>query len=198
MVTMALATAAPAGSTTLPSMVPALPSDWPNTGGTMMAKSRSSEPRARVFFILPVLGDGDAEPSLISPADGMSHERAGNSRERARLARVNSPLQDLPDLVSLAFADHQLKPIAEGDVPALAAQRGELADVIHIDDGVAVHPLELRSAEAILDGLQRLRGIQAIPGGDDPDQFALGLKGEHLIGIQQYIVGSAAAHHLAD
>src|ERR1019366_5405192 len=198
MVTMALATAAPAGSTTVPSMVPAFPSDWPNRGGTMMAKSRNSEPRARVFFILPVLGVEKRGPSLISPAGGILHGRAGNFHERARLARVNSPLQDLPDLVSLALADHQLKPVAEGDVPALAAKRGELADVIHIDDGVAVHPLELRSAEAILDGLQRLRGVQALFGSDDPDQFALGLKGEHLIGIQKYIVGSAAAHHLAD
>src|ERR1019366_716797 len=83
MVTMALATAAPAGSTTLPSMVPAFPSDWPNTGGTTMAKHRSSEPRARVFFILPVLGDGDTGPSLISPPGGMSHDRAGNGHERA-------------------------------------------------------------------------------------------------------------------
>src|ERR1035438_9143663 len=159
MVTIALATAAPAGSTTLPSIVPALPSDWPNTGWTTTAKSRSNAPRARVFFILPVLGAQEAGPSLISPLGGIGHERAGNSRQRARRERVNSPLEDLPDLVSLALADHQLKPVAESDGPALAAERGELADVIHIHDGVAVHPLELRPAQAILDGLQRLRGV---------------------------------------
>src|ERR1039457_1554345 len=115
MVTIALATAAPAGSTTLPSIVPALPSDWPNTGWTTAARSRNNAPRARVFFILPVLGVQQAGPSLISPPGGMGHERAGNSRRRARRARVNSPLENLPDLVGLALADHQLKGVAERD-----------------------------------------------------------------------------------
>src|ERR1035438_2993500 len=151
MVTVALVTAAPAGSTTLPSMVPAFPSDWPNTGSTTAAKNRSSAPTARVF-ILSVFGAGDGGPSLTSPAGGISHEPTGNSRERTR---VNSPLEDLPDLVGLALADHQLKPVAESDVPALAAERRKLADVIHVHDGVAVHPLELRPAQAFLDGPQR-------------------------------------------
>src|ERR1035438_8047175 len=115
MVTIALATAAPAGSTTLPSMVPALPSDWPNTGWTTAARSRNNAPRARIFFILPVLGVRQAGPSLISPPGGMSRERAGNSRQRAHRERVNSTLEDLPDLVGLALADHQLKPVAESD-----------------------------------------------------------------------------------
>src|ERR1039457_5911454 len=108
MVTVALVTAAPAGSTMLPSIVPAFPSDWPNTGWTTTAQRRRSAPRARVFFILPVLGVRDVGPSFISPPGGISHERAGNSRERARRARVTSPLEDLPDLVSLALADHSL------------------------------------------------------------------------------------------
>src|ERR1035441_3716194 len=166
MVTVALVTAEPAGSTTLPSMVPAFPSDWPNAGWTRTAKARrrSSAPTARVFFILSVFGAGDGMPSLISPPGGISRERAGNSRERAR---VNSPLKDLPDLVGLALADHELQPVAESDAPALAAERGELTDVIHIHDCVAVHPLELPPAQAILDGPQRLRGVQALLGGGD-------------------------------
>jgi hypothetical protein len=45
----------------------------------------------------------------MSPPGGMGHERAGNSRKRARHERVNSPLEDLPDLVGLALADHQLE-----------------------------------------------------------------------------------------
>src|ERR1039458_7565098 len=112
MVTEALVTAAPAGSTTLPSMVPAFPSDWPNAGCTTTAKARrrSSAPTARVFFILSVFGVGDGGPSLISPSGGISHERAGNTLQRATVwALVNSPLKDLPDLVRLALADHQLK-----------------------------------------------------------------------------------------
>src|ERR1017187_3275672 len=124
MVTVALVTAAPAGSTTLPSMGPAFPSDWPNTGSTTTAKSTSSAPTARVFFILSVFGVGDGGPSLISPPGGISHERAGNTHQRVAVwALVNSPLKDLPDLVRLALADHQLKGVTESDGPALAAER---------------------------------------------------------------------------
>src|ERR1017187_2451184 len=105
-----------------------------------------SEGNLHIYYL--VLGVPDGRPSFTSPAGGISHERAGNSRERTR---ENSPLEDLPDLVRLALADHQLQRVAECDGPALAAERGELANVIHIHDGVAVHPLELRPAQAILD-----------------------------------------------
>jgi len=64
--------------------------------------------------------------------------------------------------VGLAFADHQLHPITEGDRPSLAAQRAQLADVIHIHDGVTVHPLELRLTETFFDGAQRLRGDEPL------------------------------------
>src|ERR1035437_1886573 len=148
MVTVALATAAPAGSTTLPSMVPAFPSDWPDTGWATSAQRRST-PRARIVFIVPVLGVSGYGPRLISPAGGISHERAGNRRERTCCPGTKSPLEDLPDLVRLALADHQLQRVAERNVPALAAERGQFADVVYIHDGVAVNPLELRPAETI-------------------------------------------------
>src|ERR1019366_5380133 len=152
-----------------------------------------SEGNLHIYYL--VLGVPDGRPRLTSPAGWISHERAESSRERTR---ENSPLEDLPELVGLALADNQLQPVAESNGPALAAERGELADVIHIHDGIAVHPLKLRPAQAVLDGSQRLRCVEALLCRDDPNQFPLGLKSEHLIGIQQYIIGSAATDHLAD
>src|ERR1035437_1632447 len=102
-----------------------------------------SEGNLHIYYL--VLGVPDGGPSFTSQAGGISHERAGNSRERAR---ENSPLEDLPDLVRLALANHQLQRVAESNRPTLAAERGELANVIYIYDGVAVHPLELRPAQA--------------------------------------------------
>ena len=72
---------------------------------------------------------------LYCPADG---------RRSTRL-----PLENLPDLVGLALADNQLERVAERDVPALAAERRQLTDVVHIHDSVAVYPLKLSSAQAV-------------------------------------------------
>src|ERR1035441_2142455 len=127
-----------------------------------------SEGNLHIYYL--VFGVQPGRPSPPSPAGGIIHERSEISRERAR---ENSPLEDLPDLVGLALADHQLQPVAESNGPALAAERGELADVIHVYDGVAVHPLKLRPAQAILDGPQRLRCVEALLCRDDPNQFPL-------------------------
>src|ERR1039457_5296937 len=88
-----------------------------------------SEGNLHIYYL--VLGVPDGRPSFTSPAGGISHERAGNSRERTR---ENSPLEDLPDLVRLALADGQLQRVAECNGPALAAERGELADVIRSEE----------------------------------------------------------------
>src|SRR5450755_1646458 len=86
-----------------------------------------SEGNLHIYY--PVLGVPDGRPSLTLPTGLIIHERAEISRQRTG---QNSPLEDLPDLVGLALADHQLQRVAERNRPALAAQRGEFADVIHI------------------------------------------------------------------
>ena len=53
------------------------------------------------------------------------------------------------------------------------------------------------SGQPLRYGAQTLCGQQALPRGDDPHQLALGLEGQHVIGIEQDEVGSAPPHNLA-
>ena len=121
-------------------------------------------------------------------------ERAPNTNKRTvRLNTLGLPLENLPDLVRLPFADRQLERIAQGDGPALAAQSAEFADMVYIHDCVSVYPLKLRLTQAAFDSAERLRGQQALFCRNDPNQFSLGLKCKHFIHIEENIVRSGAA-----
>src|ERR1700682_4553181 len=67
--------------------------------------------------------------------------------------------------------------------------------MVHIYDGVAMNPLELRLTQALFNGAKRLGGQQSLFGSNDPDQFPLCLKGEHLICVQENIVRAVAPHY---
>ena len=69
--------------------------------------------------------------------------------------------------------------------------------MVHVDDRVAVHPLKLSPVEALFHGAQGLGGQQTLARCNDPDQFALGLKCQHFIGIEQEVVVAGAADDLA-
>jgi hypothetical protein len=69
--------------------------------------------------------------------------------------------------------------------------------VVHIDKGVAVNALEVRTAEAIFDGTQRLVRKQALSGCDNPDQLPLGLKGKDFIRIQKNVIIAATPYDFA-
>ena len=51
-------------------------------------------------------------------------------------------LQQTPDVVRLAFADHKFLLIREGQHPAMTGDCGHLADMIRVNYGIAVHALK--------------------------------------------------------
>src|SRR6476646_5342248 len=108
-VTAALGTAAPEGSTTFPSIVPAFPSDCPRSG--MAPRSKPSVPAARVILMHTVFGRSQIAPKLILPAGWIGRGRADLSDGRATL-RPGLRLQDLPNLVRLALRNYQLQSVA--------------------------------------------------------------------------------------
>ena len=154
-----------------------------------------------------------ARPDRLRPS-APDHPRPLKSRSR-KMAKISAPpacprilmssvswiprhhLQHLPDIVRLPFADDQLLAVAEREQPALAAQRRHLAHVVHVHQRVAVHALKDRPAQAGVDVAQRLGGHVALAGGDDPDDLALGLEGQHVVEIQQVVLLAGAAHHFA-
>lgn len=104
------------------------------------------------------------------------------------------PFQQAPDVVSLALADYELLFVAKSQHPAMAGKGGDLADVIDIHDGVAMHTLEREGLKAGLQCAQSLAGHEAAFGRNDPNQLALGLQRQHFIGIQQIVLAAGAAH----
>src|SRR5437764_13916495 len=96
---------------------------------------------------------------------------------------AGSGFEDLSDFVRLALGDNELQRVAKRNTPSLAAQSAELSHVIDVHDGVPVDALKLRLSETTLEGAQRQRGQQALPGCYDPHQFAFGLKRQDFIGI---------------
>ena len=56
--------------------------------------------------------------------------------------------------------------------------------------------LKVRTVQALVDRAELLGGHVALAGGDDPDDFALGLEGQHVIQIEQEVLLSGAADHL--
>jgi hypothetical protein len=51
-------------------------------------------------------------------------------------------LQQTPDVVRLAFADHKFLLIREGQHPTMTGDCGHLANMIGVHNGVAVHALK--------------------------------------------------------
>src|ERR1039458_297157 len=96
--------------------------------------------------------------------------------------------QQLPQAMCPPFAGDELLIVAQRDQPALAAKRAHFADVIHVDERVAMDALEAGAAQPLLDYLQRLGRQVLSPDGDDPHQVALGLKGEDLSRIEEKIL----------
>lgn len=107
------------------------------------------------------------------------------------------PLQDVADIVRLALADHQLERVAQGNEPALAAERAHLANVVHVHDGIAMDPPELLFSEPVFERPQSLGRQEALFPGNDPNQLALCLKGENFVGIEKKVIRPVAAHNLS-
>jgi hypothetical protein len=70
-------------------------------------------------------------------------------------------MQDLANVVRLALTDHHFEGLAESEEPALAAERAHLADVVQVDQGIAVNALKLAGWKPLFNPTQRLRGQQA-------------------------------------
>src|SRR5882724_2402815 len=107
------------------------------------------------------------------------------------------PVQDVPNVVCLPLTNHYLKGITERHQPSLAAHGAHLPHMIHVYDRIAVDALEGMVFQAVLDRAQRLRRQQTALGGDDPNQFAVGLKRQNFIRIEEEILGTVSTHHFA-
>src|SRR5579872_331679 len=105
-------------------------------------------------------------------------------------------MQNLTYVMGLAFAGDYLESVAERDQPSLTAERTHLPNMVHVYNRVTVHPLELWLAEPILDDSQALTGQKSLLRRYDPNQLAIGLKGEDLVQIQEEVFLTAAADHL--
>src|SRR5437868_124773 len=90
--------------------------------------------------------------------------------------------------MSLPFADSQFLLVAQCKPPALAAQSYHLSDVVDVDDGISVNPLELGTTELGFDAAKRLRGNQVVRGRYDPDQCSFGLEGQHFVRVEQEVL----------
>src|ERR1039458_10359325 len=108
-----------------------------------------------------------------------------------------SPLEHLPHVAGQALADDKLLGVGKRQQPPLAAEGRHFADVVDVDQRAAVDALKNRTAQALVDGTERLSGHVALAGGDDPDDFALGLEGQHVIEIEQEVLLARAADYLA-
>ena len=52
-------------------------------------------------------------------------------------------MQQLANIMSLPLADYDFQSVAQRDEPALAAEGAHLADMVHVDDSVAMDSLKL-------------------------------------------------------
>src|ERR1039457_6425387 len=114
-----------------------------------------------------------------------------------RAARLASPLEHLPDAAGQAFANDKLLGVRKRQQPALAAERRHFTNMVDVDERTAVNAVKNRTAQALVNAAQSLSGHVALAGGDDPDDFALGLKGQHVIEIEQEVLLAGAADYLA-
>jgi hypothetical protein len=133
--------------------VPAFPRDWLYTLPVKHKHSSSAGATTKRLFIALVSGESSVPPKKSLPEAGKT-ERAGEDLPRTAYFEGRSirlPAQKLADIVGLAFADNQLQRVAEGYEPALTAQGAHFAHMVHVDDGIAVNPLELGSSQAVFD-----------------------------------------------
>src|ERR1700733_11630502 len=107
------------------------------------------------------------------------------------------PMQDAADIVSLTLTGNELQRVAERNEPALTAHRTHLTNVVHVYNRVAMNALELASSQAFSDHAQRLRGQEPLFRGDDPHQFALRLKRQNLVRVQQHVFLAVPADYFA-
>src|ERR1700733_3059135 len=79
------------------------------------------------------------------------------------------------------FAGDHFLVIAKSNEPALAAEDAHLADVIDIDQRVAMNPAEAGGDQTLLDRLKRERGHVSLACRDDPDDITLGLERQNFV-----------------
>src|ERR1017187_10273939 len=96
----------------------------------------------------------------------------------------------------LALADGQLQSVAQRDHPALTGECAHLPDVVDIHDRIPMNSLELWCSQALFDHSQRLGCKQPPFRGNNPNQFPLRLKGQHVVTVQEEILLTAASHDL--
>src|ERR1019366_4031477 len=110
--------------------------------------------------------------------------------------RETLPAEDAADVMRLAVADGQLQSVAQRDHPALTGECAHLPDVVDIHDRIPMNSLELGSCQALFHHSQRLGCKQPLFRGDNPNQFPLRLKGQHVVTVQEEILLTAASHDL--
>jgi hypothetical protein len=108
------------------------------------------------------------------------------------------PAQNLTDVVGQAFANDKFLLIVERDEPSVAAQGRHFSDMIDVHKRIAVHPPKAGPLQPFLDLPKALRGEVALPGSDNPDDFAVSLKGQDLRGIQKEVLVAGPANDLEE
>src|SRR5205085_4389876 len=96
---------------------------------------------------------------------------------------VALPAQNLANVMRHTFAHDELLVVIECNQPAVAAQRGEFSDMVHVYQRIPMNPPETPALKFRLNHAEALRGQIALPRGDDPYQFRIRLKGKYLRGI---------------
>lgn len=97
-----------------------------------------------------------------------------------------------------AFADDDFEAVGHDEEPTLAGERGDSADVVGVDDGLAVDTAELGRGKAFFESLEGVVGEVAAGSGENVDGFAVGLKRDNLVGVEHVEVGAEAADNAAE
>src|SRR5579862_8203532 len=146
--------AAPDGSTTVPSMVPALPSDWARTGAASRSSIKANrKANAMVLITAKYSGNAGSGHSLFSRADGKGMWAGWIPPSADGL-----PAEEWTDVSRLALTHDESKGIGQCDQPPLTGELSHFLDVVQIDDGVAVDTLKSGACQAGLQSLEALAG----------------------------------------
>src|SRR5580692_8341886 len=97
------------------------------------------------------------------------------------ISGCGSRLQQRADAARQALAGNQFLIVAERDEPSLAAEHAHFADMIHVDQRVAMNAPEAACDETLFDSFQRERGHVTFARCEDPDDFSFGLERQNLI-----------------
>ena len=92
-------------------------------------------------------------------------------------------MQDFADIMGLPLAHDELQGVAQRHEPALTTEHAHLSHMIHIDNRVSMHSLELLFLEAIFDNAQSLSRQEALFGSNNPHELAFRLKRENFVHI---------------